>query len=198
MAKAKLVSSGGSGLEKLAIRVKGLEKYAVAVGIHEDAGVHKDSGAHVAKIAAVHEFGGDIKHPGGTRYTKIFGANRFVRNYSSSAMEASGTTSAHIIKIPERSFMRSTFSENEKSYKASIFRILKKLIKGEGDAKTMMGRFGQKVQNQIQAKIVSIQDPPNAKSTIRKKGSSNPLVDSGQMLQSIRWEYLNKDDINSD
>ena len=33
--------------------------------------------------------------------------------------------------------------------------------------------------------IIKLREPPNAKETIKKKGSSNPLIDTGQMMQSV-------------
>ncbi|MGL5553420.1 MAG: hypothetical protein ACRDCV_14060 [Plesiomonas shigelloides] len=96
-------------------------------------------------------------------------------------------------KIPERSFFRTTLEERKRAYEAALRKIVKRAIEGKGaDPKILMGRFGRMVQQDIQKKIVDIQEPPNAESTIaRKKGVDNPLVDTGQMLNSIRWEYVN-------
>lgn len=53
-----------------------------------------------------------------------------------------------------------------------------------------MGRLGAYLQGQIQASIVALRDPPNAESTVDRKGSSNPLIDSGQLRQSIVFEVV--------
>lgn len=157
MAKAKLVSSGGSGLAAALAKVVALDKYAVSVGIHESAGMHDEAGVTVAQVGAWNEYGTE--------------------------------------RIPERSFMRTTMDERRSEHRATILRIVKRALKGD-DAKKLMGMLGQQVQNQVQAKIVSIQDPPNAESTIKHKKSSNPLIDSEQMISSIRWEYLNVGDVD--
>jgi len=44
-----------------------------------------------------------------------------------------------------------------------------------------LGKVGLLAQSQVRAKITAIKSPPNAQSTIDKKGSSNPLIDTGQM-----------------
>ncbi|MGL4250956.1 MAG: hypothetical protein ACRDCI_11810 [Plesiomonas shigelloides] len=185
-------STDGKGIELLRMRMDKLKDYAVSVGVHESAGQHKDSGTTVAQIAAVHEFGATIKHPGGTKFTKIFGVNRFVKTYGATGFSADGITKAHDINIPERSFFRTTLDANQKKYQATLRKVVKRAIEGNGgDPKVMMGKFGRQVQNDIQAKIVEIKDPPNKPATIKRKKSDNPLVDTGQMLGSIKWEYLN-------
>jgi hypothetical protein len=41
------------------------------------------------------------------------------------------------------------------------------------------------VQDQ-KAKIVEIDEPPNSQETIDRKGSDNPMIDTGQFLNSQR------------
>lgn len=36
--------------------------------------------------------------------------------------------------------------------------------------------------------ITDLKEPPNAPSTIEKKGSSNPLIDTGSMRASVTWK----------
>lgn len=60
----------------------------------------------------IHEFGGTIKHPGGTAYLfdKRVGAPFFVGNDKIIA-SALPRTKPHDIKMPERSYMRSSLAE---------------------------------------------------------------------------------------
>ena len=53
------------------------------------------------------------------------------------------------------------------------------------DTMKVLGRFGQMVQGLIQIQIANTFTPPNAPSTIKKKGFNKPLVDTGVMLQSV-------------
>ena len=42
--------------------------------------------------------------------------------------------------------------------------------------------------NAIAREITNLKEPPNAESTILKKGSSNPLIDTGDMRKSVKWK----------
>ena len=46
-------------------------------------------------------------------------------------------------------------------------------------------RLGDKAAEIVADKIRSISSPPNAPATIRRKGINNPLVETGQMQDSI-------------
>lgn len=184
MAKAKLVSSGGAGLRKLAADMELLSKHAVSVGIHQSAGFRSnDPDVDVGEEDMIDRWSG--------KEIRELYAGKQVHNAQVGAWNEYGTE-----RIPERSFIRSTIDENNKSYQASLRRIVKKILSGDQNGHKMMGRLGMKIQNQVQAKIVSIQEPPNAESTIKRKKSSKPLVDSGQLSQSIKWEYLNVGDVD--
>lgn len=61
------------------------------------------SGLTNAKLGAVHEFGADISHPGGTPYKIVDGKARFVKK---SEGEGLPVTKAHNITIPQRSFLQ--------------------------------------------------------------------------------------------
>jgi len=164
--------------------MKVLEKYAISVGIHQSAGMRSsdpDVGAGEEDM---------IDRWTGKEIRELY-AEKQVHNAQVGAWNEYGTE-----RIPERSFIRSTIEENSNSYKASMRRIVKKIINGESDGYKMMGRLGMKIKGQVQEKIVSIQEPPNAESTIKRKKSSSPLVDSGQLVQSITWEYLNVRDVD--
>jgi hypothetical protein len=89
-------------------------------------------------------------------------------------------------KIPERSFIRSTVDEQRPKVERIKEGIVDKALRGNVNIRQEMGELGEFAQKEIQKKIVALDTPPNAASTVRKKGSSNPLVDKGQLLQSIR------------
>ena len=88
--------------------------------------------------------------------------------------------------IPERPFFRNALAESERS----VGRILqagldtKKMVVGE----QLAGRVGAHVQGKIQDGITALKEPPNSPSTIRAKQSSNPLVDTGFMRDSVTWQ----------
>jgi hypothetical protein len=59
------------------------------------------------------------------------------------------------------------------------------VIAGERTKAQALGRLGLWIQGKIQQRIANGIDPENAESTIRKKGSSTPLIDKGQFRSSI-------------
>lgn len=90
--------------------------------------------------------------------------------------------------VPERSFMRSTTKEQKKNIVSLQKKLLVKIQNGEMDVETALGLIGEFTADKISQKIVSLRTPPNAPETIARKGSSNPLVDTGQLKNSITYE----------
>lgn len=51
--------------------------------------------------------------------------------------------------------------------------------------------IGQIAVGKVQQYMTDLRDPPNAPSTIAKKGSSNPLIDTGALRQSVTYSITN-------
>lgn len=51
-----------------------------------------------------------------------------------------------------------------------------------------LNQIGAVAAGATQQYITDLQTPPNAPSTIEKKGSSNPLIDTGSMRSSVTWK----------
>lgn len=117
-------------------------------------------GESYVMIANTHEFGVVISRPGGS------------------------------IVIPERSFMRSTFDEKEKDWAKFMEARLKKVLTMQMTVEQMYDQIGAKAAAEIQKTIRTLSDPPNAESTIEKKGSSNPLIDTGDMRRRVTWKVV--------
>jgi hypothetical protein len=90
---------------------------------------------------------------------------------------------------PERSFLRSTLGKKRAKYISDIGKIAKSAIQGKRDSRDGMGLLGRQAEGDIKLTIRDMKEPPNAESTKRQKGADNPLIDTGQMLNSIRWQY---------
>ena len=90
--------------------------------------------------------------------------------------------------IPERSFMRSTLKEKKKDIVELKKKLLVKIQSGEMTMDKALALLGEFTKDLIQQKIVAISDPPNTPETIKRKGSSNPLIDTGQTKNSITYE----------
>lgn len=90
--------------------------------------------------------------------------------------------------IPERSFMRTAFDESLPDINNTVDRLVSGVMSAKIAAQTAANVLGERHQGQIKAKIKSGTFTPNAESTIARKGSSKPLIDTGEMLNSIRYE----------
>lgn len=87
--------------------------------------------------------------------------------------------------IPVRPFMRNAFDKNREVLYRSKERAFSSVVVNNMDAKRALEIIGEAHKGQIQQEIVDLKFPPNAPSTIKRKKSSNPLIDTGQLRQSI-------------
>ena len=94
-------------------------------------------------------------------------------------------------KIPERSFIRSTYSENEDAITKKLGAISAKRIFEGKDPIADIAMLGEEFRTKILKKIKSGIAPPLAESTIEhKKGEATPLIDTGQMWNAISSEVV--------
>lgn len=96
-----------------------------------------------------------------------------------------GTANGH---IPERSFMRGTYANGKEEIASVQRRAAKGVASGQFTIQTGLTIIGQKFQAMVRKRISSSIPPPNAPSTIAKKGSSTTLIDTGQLRQAINYE----------
>ena len=90
--------------------------------------------------------------------------------------------------IPERPFMRNSMRSNRGKYRSALRESAAQILVGEVPIKTVLSKLGILAQSDIQSEITSLSSPPNAEVTIELKGSSNPLIDTGEMRQSVTWK----------
>jgi hypothetical protein len=79
-------------------------------------------------------------------------------------------------------------TENKGNYRALMASDARKIIQGESDMRRTLSRLGLMAQGHVQESIVNLDTPPNAASTIKAKGSSNPLIDTGEMRQAVTFK----------
>lgn len=162
--------------------------HVVTVGIHEDAGNVESNDLTMAGLGAVHEFGAEINHPGGTNYgyaSKAAADRNEVRFLKDGAGYAVlGVTQPHKINIPARPWL-------SPGVDASNLEYVKLIEDGIANGDTMdqtLNRVGVVAVASVQRYMTELRTPPNAPSTIKRKGSSNPLIDSGAMRQSVTYK----------
>nr|DAR18300.1 MAG TPA: virion morphogenesis protein [Caudoviricetes sp.]DAX49690.1 MAG TPA: virion morphogenesis protein [Caudoviricetes sp.] len=84
--------------------------------------------------------------------------------------------------IPSRPFLRQTLSENQEKYTALFTQLFKQGLQIE----RIYEQLALIAQGDVQLNIARGNWAPNAKSTIKQKGSSKPLIDTGKMRQSVK------------
>lgn len=92
--------------------------------------------------------------------------------------------------IPARPFMRNTVDNNGPKIDALFKRAREQVIAGES-AEVILNGLGVGVKGLMQEEIKKGSYEPNAPSTIKKKKSDKPLIDTGRMRQSV--EYVVKE-----
>lgn len=93
-------------------------------------------------------------------------------------------------RIPERSFLRSTVDAQQGAYEDLLEQVVTEAVDGGGLPALDRGldRIGLTAVADVQRTMRDLKDPPNAPSTVARKGSDNPLIDTGRLRQSISHE----------
>ena len=92
--------------------------------------------------------------------------------------------------IPSRPFMRRTADQAEKPIRPFASNLVAGLINGNLNVAGVMTALGTWYKDRIQTTIRTARSwaTPNAPSTIKAKGSSQPLIDDGVMVANIDYE----------
>lgn len=93
--------------------------------------------------------------------------------------------------IPSRPFLRKSVDENEQVIN-DFLKDEMAMLKNGTPAEQILKEIGIFQKGLIQEKILDGDYVPNAASTIRKKGSAQPLIDTGRMRQSVNYVIKKK------
>lgn len=88
------------------------------------------------------------------------------------------------LKIPKRPFFRIAINENQGKWLG----ILKNQMLVNDDLNLSLNQVGEIVRGDIVKSIMEMNSPPNAETTIKAKGSSKPLIDTGFMRASVTFK----------
>lgn len=163
-AQISVKAKQGDGLESLRDNLRQLTQSFVVAGLTKDSNPYPD-GTSVVSVATDHEFGS----VGSRTYTSPRG----------NQVTVSG--------IPERSFLRSTFDERKDKWTKKGKLIIQQMLRTRVDANLFFSALGSSMRNDIRSKIKAIDTPPNSKQVIEDKGSNNPLIDTGHMINEIEY-----------
>jgi len=93
--------------------------------------------------------------------------------------------------IPSRPFLRDSVDDNSDKINTFLQSMKKELLTGVS-VEDVLKKIGVFQKGLVQEKITEGSFEPNAESTIRKKGSSKPLIDTGRMRQSVNYVVKKK------
>ncbi len=125
---------------------------------------HGESGTPMGVIAAAHEFGATIKRE--------------------------GNNATHLITIPERSYIRAGWDSKEGDITKHIEYQVDRVLTGHSTADACYTGLGNRIADYLREYLMALSSPPLKPSTIASKGSSQVLVDTGQLGSSIDWEVV--------
>lgn len=133
-------------------------------------------GSKQAQIAAVHEWGLTITVTDKMRKWFIAQGHPLKKS----------TTQ---IVIPERSFFRNGMRDKGVGAAKKYTKLIAEVIKGTISAEQFLNGLGLEISTVIKEYARELSNPANSEFTIeRKKGSANPLVDSGEMIGAINYK----------
>lgn len=89
--------------------------------------------------------------------------------------------------IPRRSFIRVPIENNIKEITKLIENNHRLVAENSMSAKVALNRIGIKAQNTIKESFRNNDWKPLKRATIKRKGSSKPLIDTGQLIGSISY-----------
>ena len=93
-------------------------------------------------------------------------------------------------KMPSRPFIRQTFEKNGSDIEQVSRTLLGGIITGIYNADGALRELGDWYEGVMKEVLRDGSYVPNAPSTLAQKNGSKPLVDTGTLLQSIKWEKI--------
>ena len=145
-----------------------MKSMCVKVGVTEDVGAQTtEGGATLAQIASWNELGvlgPPMSQNGGGKWF-----------------------------IPPRPFIRGFVDGKREQIAKTLERLGKLVMDGKLTAEMAMARLGEYGASGVKSYIRNGVFTPNADSTIaRKRGSTKPLIDTGTLRNSIRYQVINQ------
>lgn len=95
-----------------------------------------------------------------------------------------------VINIPERSFVRAGFDENKEEIENNVSVLIQSLIDNDIDIDTFYNAIGEYCVGEVQEYLTDLSSPALNPITIQNKGSSNPLIDTGRLRDSITFKIV--------
>lgn len=197
--KIKTTKDDTNNLEKTS---KELQGKAVKVGVY---------GEH-AWLAGIHEFGCNIT-PKNAKYLTIpcnkksvgkragdfqdlfFVESKTGEKFLAQNRKNNGTNQIELlfwltesVHIPERSFLRSGFDDCNNEILKISEKAISDVFRGSMSVDDFLSMIGLQLSTKIKTYAVNLKTPKNQAITEENKKSTNPLVDTGDMINSITYK----------
>lgn len=192
-----------NNIEEITERIEQLKRSNV------DVGVLAPAGSTMLKIANAHEYGATIT-PKNSEYLTIPLSRKYkdksARSISGLFVIKSKNGNLFLVKkkgrdklefcyilkkkveIPERSFIRSFVDERLNEVEQFLEELMARLVNLEVDLNNFLDLLGEYCSGKVKEHMTDISDPSNSALTVALKGSSNPLIDTGHLRDSITHE----------
>lgn len=98
-------------------------------------------------------------------------------------------------QVPERSTIRAAFDQHHRDYYEATKKLKLAVLLGKVTSRKALNLIGLMMESDIRTKYTEGGVPlvPNAPSTIARKGSSHPLIDTGQTRASVTHVVVSAD-----
>jgi len=165
------------GWNKLMKEVKKLDNSYTAVGWFGHGG---DPSTDIAARAALLNTGATI------RVTKK------MRGYLSAVLGMHLKKNTNVIRIPARPFVKKTASLFKRKLADRMMIEYNNLLGGKQNAKKTLARIGEWYVGKTKWVMTHVRFTANSSITTRKKGSSRPLIDTGETMNSTTHREVMK------
>ncbi|EST12048.1 hypothetical protein [Sporolactobacillus laevolacticus] len=136
---------------------------------------HSGTDISIADLAEIHEFG-----------CKIPVSDKMRKYLASQGLYLKAST--QYINIPERSFIRSGWDNSEDEVMDKLEELIGELVQKRIPINILLDMIGLEAKGKLQQYARDVGNPPNHPFTVDQKGSSNPLVDTGEMIGAMDYE----------
>lgn len=188
MLQAKLITSG-LGANKIINSLTSLRKKQVYVGVPENTTRGASDVVTNPQLAFLHTHG--VRASAMRRMVRARMVNRQITFEAATALYLQ-TYGSPLYQIPPRPIIEPAIEA--KDNREAITRNFKMAAQASLDGKpgvamTYLRLAGLEAQNRVRAWFTDPRNnwPPNAPSTIKRKGSDRPLIDTGQLRRSITY-----------
>lgn len=93
--------------------------------------------------------------------------------------------------IPPRPWLYIAMRKNQNKYRAAMKKFASSIFEGKSmTLEHSLRLLGELAKGDIQKSLIALRTPPNKPATIKRKKSSNPLIDTGEMNQSTTYQIV--------